>query len=192
MKTKIIKSEGYYKLIVDDPVINATSRFGGPIVLACITEFFHMKCWSFDDYRLKEHLIPSPYLNDSNDRISNFTQLPQEDKDLILSKVKTYTIDDDGHLFYWRFVTTDLDGDIPSKDKRRQLTDGSFLTEAACFTFKGAQAKLKEAKVFWDSYEGELTDPIVKRENKYIQPNSSSFTFEMTSFKEVMKKHKMK
>lgn len=192
MKTKITKSEGYYKLIVDDPVVNATSQFGGPIVLACITEFAHMKCWSFDDYRLKDHLIPSPYLNDSNEEIYKFTELPQEDKDLILSKVTTYTIGEDGNLFYWRFVTTDLDGDIPTNDKRRQLTDGSFLTTAACFTFKAAQTKLKEAKEFWDSYEGSLTDPIVKRENKYIQPHSSSFTCEMTEFKERMKKYKMK
>lgn len=191
MKTKILKLEGYYKLVVDDKEINDKSKYGGPILLACITHFFDSGCWSFDDYRLSEHFITSPYLNDSDDTIYDFKNLPQVDKDLILSKIHTYEMQDE-HLHYWRFNTTDLEGDIPQDDKRRQFSTGDFLTKGACFTFKNAYDKLRETKKFWDSYEGELNNPEVKRENKFRQPHSSSFYFELSANKEKFKNLKIK
>lgn len=189
MKTKILKSEGYYKLVVDDKDINDKSQYGSPIMLACITHFFNSGCWSFDDYRLSDNFIVSRYLNDSDDTIYDFVNLPQEDKDLILSKIHTYDMQNN-HLHYWRFNTTDLDGDIPQDDKRRQFTTGDFLTKGACFTFKHAYEKLREAKKFWDNYDGDLNNPAVKRENKFIQPHSSSFYFDLTSTKDMIKKYK--
>lgn len=190
MKTKILKLEGYYKLVVDDKTINDKSQYGSPIVLACITHFFNSGCWSFDDYRLKDHLIPSAYLDDSNDTVIDFINYPKQDQDLILSKLHTFSMDGD-HLFYWRFTTTDLEGDIPQNDKRRQLTTGDFLTPAACFTFKHAYEKLRDAKQFWDNYEGTLVDPKLKRENKFMQPHSSSFYFDLSFNQEKLKKLKM-
>ena len=180
MKTKITKSKGAQYLVVDDEEINNKSQYGSPITLAVITNYFDSLCWSFEDYRLRQHLIPSKYLNDNSDQIFNFNSYPEEDKKLVLCKIKDYTLSEEQGMFYWRYDGVDLAGDIPRDDKRRIFTTGDEYPRCACFTFKAAQTKLREAKEFWDSYEGSLTDDKVRLPNPYLQPHSASFYFELS------------
>lgn len=194
MKTKITKREGVQYLEVADKEINEKSKHGSPIVLAVITNFFSSGCWSFEDYRLNQHLIPSKYLNDSSEHIYNFNDYPEEDKKLILSKLHDYKLSKEEGLFYWRYDGVSLEGDIPKDDPRRKDSLGNEYPGCARFTFKEAQNKLREAKTFWESYEGSLTDEKIKLPNDKRQPHSSEFYFELSFNKarfEEMKKHKM-
>lgn len=188
MKVKIIKSEGVQKLVVDEPAINDACKHGSPITLAVITNYFNSGCWSFEDYRLKDHLIASKYLNDSNEHIYNFNDYPEADQKLVLSKLHSYTLSDEKGLFYWRFNTVDMNGDIPKDDPRRKLSDGTEYTQCACFTFRAAQAKMREAKAFWESYTGSLTDDAVRIPNPHRQPHSGDYFFELSFNKELLEK----
>jgi hypothetical protein len=188
MKTKIIIREGVQSLVVDDKEINNASKYGSPILLAVITNYFNSQCWSFEDYRLKQHLIPSAYLNDSNEHIYDFNNYPEEDKKLVLSKLKHYKLSEEEGLFYWRNDGVDLNGDIPKDDKRRIFTNGEEYPQCACFTFKAAQKKLREAKEFWDKYEGSLTDEVIKIPNPERQPHSAEFYFELSFNKEKLER----
>lgn len=197
MKTKINIREGAQYLEVADKEINDKSQHGSPIVLAVIKNFFNSKCWSFEDYRLKQHLIPSRYLNDSHEQIFNFKDYPEVDKNMVISKLHEYSLTDKEGLFYWRFDGVSLEGDIAKDDPRRKFSSGQEYPRCACFTFKEAQNKLREAKTFWESYEGSLTDEKIKLPNKHRQPHSAEFYFELSFNKERMenleknKKNKM-
>ncbi len=62
MKTKIIKSKGYYKLIVNDEQVNSYHKSSEPILLGCLSNYADSKNWTLSDFRLSEHLLPSPGL----------------------------------------------------------------------------------------------------------------------------------
>lgn len=190
MKTKIKIREGVQYLEVADKELNESSQYGSPIVLAVITHYWNSGCWSFEDYRLKSHLIPSKYLGDNNETIYNFNEYPEEDKKLILSKLHDYTLTEKEGLFYWRYDSVDLNGDIPKDDKRKIDSIGNKFPTCACFTFKEAQKKLREAKEFWDSYEGSLTDEKIKLPNAYRQPHSSEYYFDLSFNKKKLEEYK--
>ena len=156
-------------------------------MLAVITNYFNSSCWSFEDYRLKNNLIPSAYLNDNHENIYNFKDYNEEDKNIVLSKLHTYDLNDEG-LFYWMFDGVDLNGDIPKDDPRRKLTNGQEYPSCACFTFKEAQKKLSEAKKFWESYNGSLTDENIKINNQHRQPHSAEYYFDLSFNKERLEK----
>lgn len=188
MKTKISIREGVQYLEVADKEINDKSQYGSPIVLAVITHFFNSGCWSFEDYRLKSHLIPSKYLNDSNEQIYNFNEYSEEDKKVVLSKLHDYSLSEKEGLFYWRYETVDLNGDIPPDDKRKIDSIGNKYPHVACFTFKAAQKKLREAKEFWDNYEGSLTNEEIKISNPHRQPHQAEYYNELSFNKERLEK----
>lgn len=194
MKTKITKREGVQYLEVADKEINEKSQYGSPIVLAVITNYANSRCWCFEDYRLKNYLLPTRYLNDTHEEIYNFNDYSEEDKQLVLSKLHDYTLTKEEGLFYWQYDGVSLDGDIPKDDPRRKFLSGQEYPRNACFTFKAAQNKMREAKLFWDNYEGLLTDPKIKLPNKNKQPASIEFYWELSFNKaklEEMKKNKM-
>lgn len=194
MKTKIIRHEGVQSLVVDDEKVNATSQFGGPIVLAKIANYADSGCWSYEDYRLREYLIPSPFLSDSHVQIYNFKDYPEEDKQLIFSKIKDYIILENEGLMYWRYDTHDINGDIPKDDPRRKFTDGTPYPPIATFTFKEAQKRLREAKEFWTNYEGSLTDESIRLPNPNRQPSNADYFMDLSFNKEKYdspKKNKM-
>lgn len=68
VKTKIKRSKGSYRLVVDDKVINKEYECSQkePVVLAVISNFFDSGCWSVEDFRLTRHRIPSPYFEASD------------------------------------------------------------------------------------------------------------------------------
>lgn len=186
MKVKIRKKEGIQYLEVADDEINKNNQYGSPIVLALITNYFHSKCWSYNDYRLKENLIPSKYLGDSSIEIYDFNDYPKEDKDLILSKLHTYTLNEEG-LFYWRYDGVDLNGDITEYDTRRYDSLGNRYAKEACFSYREAVNRLEQAKDFWENYNGVLMNKEIKIDNPHRQPHNFEYYFELSINKDKLK-----
>lgn len=162
MKTKISRvNHSYWKLEVTDPIINATYHIGYPIVLAVIGHYANSGHWTFNDYRLQEHLIPSAYLDDMLEIIPNFSTYRPSIQDIIKSHLSNYTLDNNSDtLFYWRLNSSDITGNKPHPKNIK-----------ACFSFKEAKAKLLEAQRFWDSYTGDISSDLVRLANPNRLPH---------------------
>lgn len=173
MKTKIIKSKGYYKLVVDDPEVNAKYNCEkNPILLGCITEFWDASQWRVEDYRLKQNLLPSPYLEDG---VQVYTPKNQEEKDFLIKSLHTYNENEKGEFVWDRFNSTRFEGgDLPC------LTDKSLTqySTVARFTFKKAFKLLQEQKEFWENFDKkDLKIDEVRIENPYRQISESEISF---------------
>lgn len=172
MKTKIKKSKGYYRLVVDDEEINKKYGFKESIVLGCITEFWDAKQWRVEDYRLKEHLMPSPYLEDG---VQVFKPRNEKEKQLLMDSLHTYKISEDGTFSWDRFNATRFEGgDLPC------LTDKTLkqYSPVARFTFKKAYQLLLEQKEFWDNYDKkDLCFDEIRIENPHRQISESEILF---------------
>lgn len=172
MKTKIIKSEGYYKLVVADEKINekydCTNE--NPIVLGNMINYFNTGCWTVCDYRLTKTRIPSEYVEEG---FQHYSYETQEEKNLVISKIHSYYIDEDNKQISWhRFDSTAYDGDNPSHTDKT----GAKQTFTARFTFKGAFARLKEQKQFWDNFVGDdLKSDETRIANPHRQMSHSEF-----------------
>lgn len=186
MKTKIISKKGVKYLVLDEKEINDNCKFGSPITLAVISNYADSKCWTFDDYRLKEFLNPSKYLNDSSDSMINFFKQSKEDQEIILSKLYDYHLSEEEGLHYWRYDSTALNGDILDDDERR-ISSGIKFPRRACFSFEEAKKRLKDAEYFWNNYNGSLTDDSIRLPNKFRQPSLASFWLELESVKKRLK-----
>jgi len=189
MKTKIKKTKGWYRLMVDDAAINKAYECSqkDPIVLATIGNFFDSGCWDVTDFRITKYTEPNPYFEGS-DLCSKYYKT-QEEKDNITSRLHTYREKEEKGKKYIQWNTFDKalwDGDNPScKDK-----SGTEYNVTARFTYKKALEKLSEIKQFWDNFEG--TDLMsAKIENPHRQISDMVFIIE-ESIAEENKAKKMK
>lgn len=172
MKTKIVKSEGYYKLVVADEEINkkydCTNE--NPIVLGNMINHFNSGCWTVCDYRLTKTRIPSEYLEEG---FQDFGYETEAEKELVLSKIHSYYIDEENKNISWhRFDSTAYDGDNPSHID----STGRTQSFTARFTYKGAYQRLREQKEFWEKFEGDdLKNEVTRIPNSHRQMHHSEF-----------------
>lgn len=159
-------------LVVNDTKINEKGRFSSkekPIVLGSIIHFFSSGEYSLSDYRLTDHLIASPYLEEGPEL---YFPKSQEEKDFVISRLHTYQIrqqDDKEYIVWHRFNSTCFDGDITNPQ----------YSVCARFSYKEAYKRLCEQRDFWLNYQGEdLSSDDVRVENKYLQPSASILNFE--------------
>lgn len=174
MKTKILKSHGYYKLVVDDTSINSKYKCeDSPIVLGCITEFADASQWRVEDYRLRKNLLPSPYIEDG---VQQYLPKNEEEKAFLLENLHTFKVDKKDGSFYWpKFDSTLYEGgDLPC------LTDKALTqyNSVARFTFDTAFKLLQEQKAFWTNFDkDDLKLDEVRIDNPYRQIGESDVSF---------------
>jgi hypothetical protein len=180
MKTKIVKTSGYYKLVVADSLIN--QQYGctdqRPIVLASMINFFESGCWSLEDYRLSKHYKPSECLEEG---LQQYCFKTEKEKDFIISQIHSYTIDEENSVITWpQFDSYAFDGDnLNQKDSL-----GKSYPAVARFTFQTAYATLREAKSFFAHFDGDdLITNAVKLDNIHRQKRSGEFYLELQQFK---------
>ena len=171
MKTKIIKSKGYYKLIVNDEQVNSYHKSSEPILLGCLSNYANSKNWTLSDFRLSEHLLPSPYLSNS---LEEYIANDEEEYLSILSQLRNYrTSDRPLHLLWNTYNTIVLD----DADNQPSLSGLNF-PEWAFFTYKKGFEKLIEMKNYWENVNEKFISAEHLIENKHRQPSSSHFSFE--------------
>lgn len=169
-----IKRQGDSKiLVVTDDKINAKNQFASkerPIVLGTLIHFFNSGEYGLSDFRRKEHLLASPYLEEGSEQ---FTPKNKEEKDFILSRLHTYKIytENDKETILWpRFDSSCFDGDIKNPK----------YSYYACFSYQEAYKRLCEQRDFWLNYESDdLTSDLIRVPNTERQPSASTLSFEM-------------
>lgn len=181
MKTKILKTKGYWTLVVQDEQINAKyhAHNDKPIVLASMTEFVESGCWAVKNYRLRKNLVPSQYLEES---VQQMLPKNKEEKEKIYSLLHTYynTENKQTGIIYWPlFDLYDFQGDNPEhRDKK-----GKEQNVVARFSFNGARQRLKEQKEFWENFEkNDLTLEEIRLTNSHRQLNNAEI-WEILNYK---------
>lgn len=176
VNTKIKKSKGWYRLVVDDSKINKAYDCSQkePIVLATISNFFDSGCWSVEDFRLTQHKTPSNYLEGSYQNKKEFKN--EQEKNKITSRLHTYIeehINDKNYIIWDSFELAAFDGDNPScKDKR-----GYQCNVIARFSYKMALAELIKIQSYWNNFNGvNLEEGRI--ENKYRQISKTALMIE--------------
>ena len=178
MKTKIVKTRGYYSLIVDDDEINKKYKCESkPIVLGSITEFADAGQWRVEDYRLRKHLLPSAYLEEG---VQQYQPVNDEQKAFLETNLYSFEIDkNDGNYSWCQFDSTLYEGgDLPC------LTDKNLTqySPVARFTFKKAYKLLREQQSFWNSYDsGDLKYDNIRMDNPHRQMGESEVYFNFSS-----------
>ncbi len=178
MKTKIYKSEGYYRLLVNDDKVNHFHKSQDPILLGCITHYANTGFWTVLDFRLSTHCLPSAYLIDG---IEEFVAKDEEEAQHVKNTLEHYRISNDNPLsFYWnRYYCTSFDG----ADKFPTQADNEkflYVPRHACYSFKKANEKLMEMKTYWEAVRDDkiTADHLIPNPN--LQRSSSEFIFDRT------------
>lgn len=192
MKTKIIKSKGYYRLVVDDKAINAKYNCKRePIVLGIISEINDSGQWCVYDYRLKQNLLPSSHLVDI---IQSYKPENDEEKAFLSENLHTFDISEKSGAFSWsKFDCTLYEGGDHPWLTDKTIKNIANTVSTARFTFKKAFKLLQEQKEFWEKFDKDnLQLDEVRISNPYRQITetyvSINFLFEKDPKNEEKKK----
>lgn len=176
MKTKIIKSKGYWRLVVQDEEVNqqydCTNK--NPVVLGVLTEFFDSGCWALSDYRLSKHRFPSPYLEEA---VQIYHYENEKEKNKVIEYLHTYEISEKEKCIIWsKFDSYAFDGDNPSHTDKY----GEVYSTVARFSFKEGLNRLKQQKEFWENYDKkDLKSDEIRIENIHRQPGETEIYFKI-------------
>lgn len=179
MKTKISKSEGYYKLLVGDEKVNNFYKSEKPILLGCISNYAATGFWTVLDFRLSSYCFPSAYLLDG---VEVLKAKDTEELEFIKNNLQHYKISEDDPMeLYWnRYYCTSFDGAdrYPTEEDQKRFL---YVPRQACFSFKKAQEKLSEMKKYWEEQNIDYSKGITAEHlihNPELQKSASDFITE--------------
>lgn len=168
-----IKRQGDAKyLVVTDKRINEQSHYASkdePIILGALVQFFSSGEYGLQDYRRKEILIPSPFLEEGPEM---YMVKSEDEKNALIANLHTYKLfhKENKEVLSWpRFDTYCYDGDIETPK----------YSSVARFSYKEGYKRLCEQRDFWLNYEGELDSEAIRVANPWRQITASDFLFNL-------------
>jgi hypothetical protein len=173
IKTNIKKYKGYYILQVIQDLNNESFNKKRPIELMTISKHDGNQLYKIADYRYTdEHSTLTPYLDDmcgNNHRMQY--SIYEKNKEKFTFPFKEFVNSSNGiKLISWN----DLNGIIIDNADNPHLEQKCFKSETHIWSYKAAMQKLNEAKLFWESFDGDnLEDAKIKNLN--IRPTREDF-----------------
>lgn len=172
MKTRLSYDKGYISLIVDHQGDLSKDR----AVLAAMTLLEGTGCWSIVDIRLDPDGYAHPWSGSliAEDFQSSIVPESTQDAAYVKSRLKEYEEREDGRIVWctYRDIVrgqTGVKGYIPVA--RHDFHASVYHSRAEGLAY------LKDAKQFWDGYEGEIE--LAKIDNPFRQPGSTGLRSEL-------------